>query len=140
MIFLSSGVARQHRKARDDLIALLLYGFSNLRFYKHNISDVLDDNIKFWTSFLSPIPLRKMKFSTNFAAMLSLVGRVKSSLNCFTSLELRDITHAQCTYTHLFTGRISKLGLHSLQSYRCVRITSWITLVCCNITSSLAFI
>ena len=39
--FLSSGVARQHRKARDDLIALLLYGFSNLRYYKHNISDVL---------------------------------------------------------------------------------------------------
>ena len=29
MIFLSSGVARQHRKARDDLIALLPYGFSN---------------------------------------------------------------------------------------------------------------
>ena len=33
VIFLSS--------ARDDLIALLLYGFSNLRYYKHNISDVL---------------------------------------------------------------------------------------------------
>ena len=70
-----------------------------------------------------------MKFSTNFAAMLSLVGRIKPSLNCFPSLELRDITHAQCTYTHVFTGRISKLGLHSLQSYGCVRITSWITLV-----------
>ena len=41
MIFLSSGVARQHRKACDDLIALLRYGFSNLRYYKHNISDVL---------------------------------------------------------------------------------------------------
>ena len=41
MIFLSSGVARQHRKARDDLIALLLYEFLNLRYYKHNISDVL---------------------------------------------------------------------------------------------------
>ena len=41
MIFLSSGVARQHRKACDDLIALLLYEFSNLRYYKHNISDVL---------------------------------------------------------------------------------------------------
>ena len=40
MIFLSFGVARQHRKARDDFIVLLLYGFSNLRFYKHNISDV----------------------------------------------------------------------------------------------------
>ena len=41
MIFLSSGVARQHRKARDDFIALLLYGSSNLRYYKHNKSDVL---------------------------------------------------------------------------------------------------
>ena len=70
-----------------------------------------------------------MKFSTSFVAMLSLVGRIKSSLNCYPSLELRDITHAQCTYTHLFTGRISKLGLHSLQSYGCVRITFWITLV-----------
>ena len=38
---LSSGVARQHRKARDDLIALLLNGFSNLRYHKHNKSDVL---------------------------------------------------------------------------------------------------
>ena len=41
MIFLSFGIARQHRKARDDLIALLLYGFLTLRYYKHNISDVL---------------------------------------------------------------------------------------------------
>ena len=41
MIFLSSGVARQHRKARDDLIALLPHGFPNLRYYKHNTSDVL---------------------------------------------------------------------------------------------------
>ena len=41
VIFLSSGVARQHRKARDDLIALLLYEFLNLRYYKHNISNVL---------------------------------------------------------------------------------------------------
>ena len=40
MIFLSSCAARQHRTARDDLLALLLYGFSNLRYYKHNISDV----------------------------------------------------------------------------------------------------
>ena len=38
---LSSGVARQHRKARDDLMVLLLYGFSNLRYYKHSIPDVL---------------------------------------------------------------------------------------------------
>ena len=57
--------------------------------------------------------------------MLSLGGQFKSSLNC----NLRVITHAQNTYTHLFTGRISKPGLHSLQSYGCVRITSWITLV-----------
>ena len=70
-----------------------------------------------------------MKFSTNFVAMLSLVGRIKFSLNCHPALELRDITHVQCTYTHLFTGRISKLGLHPLQSYGCIRITSWITLV-----------
>ena len=70
-----------------------------------------------------------MKFSSNFVAMLSLVGQIKSSLNCYPSLELRDITHVQCTHTHLFTRRISKLGLHSLQSYGCVRITSWITLV-----------
>ena len=46
-IFLSSGVARQHRKACDDHIALLLYGFSNLRYYKHNISDVLVYKQKF---------------------------------------------------------------------------------------------
>ena len=41
VIILSSGVARQHRKARDDLIALPPYAFSNLRYYIHNISDVL---------------------------------------------------------------------------------------------------
>ena len=41
VIFLSSGVARQHRQARDDLIALLLYGYSIIRYFKHNISDVL---------------------------------------------------------------------------------------------------
>ena len=41
MIFLSSGVAKQHRKARDDHIALQLYGFLNLRYYKHNIYDAL---------------------------------------------------------------------------------------------------
>ena len=41
VIFLSTGVARQHRKARDDLIALLLYGFSTFSYYKHIISDVL---------------------------------------------------------------------------------------------------
>ena len=41
MIFLSPGFARQHRKARDDLIALLLYEFSYLRYYKHNRSDGL---------------------------------------------------------------------------------------------------
>ena len=37
----TSGVARQHRKACDDLIAFLHYGFSNLMYYKNNISDVL---------------------------------------------------------------------------------------------------
>ena len=41
MIFLSSCVARQHRKGRDNLIAFLLYGFTNLMYYKQNISDVL---------------------------------------------------------------------------------------------------
>ena len=41
LIFLSFGVARQHRKARGDLIALLLHGLSTIRYYKHNISDVL---------------------------------------------------------------------------------------------------
>ena len=61
--------------------------------------------------------------------MLSLVGRIKPSLNCNPSLELRYITNAQYTYTQSLTGQISKLGLHSLQSYRCVRITFWITLV-----------
>ena len=70
-----------------------------------------------------------MKFSTHLAAMFSLVWRIKSSLDCNPSLGLRDITHTQCKYTRLFIGRISKLGLHSLQSYGCVRITSWITLV-----------
>ena len=70
-----------------------------------------------------------MKFSTNFAATFSLVGQIKSSSNCNPSLKLRDITHTQHTYTQLFTGRISKLGMHSLQSYGCVRITSLITLV-----------
>ena len=40
LIILSSGVARQHRKARGDNITLLLYGFSNIRYYKHNISVV----------------------------------------------------------------------------------------------------
>ena len=33
----------------------------------------------------------------------------------------------QYTYTNSFTCRISKLGLYSLQSYGCVRITSWMT-------------
>ena len=40
MIFLSSGVARQHRKAHGDNISLLLYGISNIRYYKHNTSVV----------------------------------------------------------------------------------------------------
>ena len=64
--------------------------------------------------------------------MLNLVRQIKLSLNRNPSLELLDITHAQYTYTYLLTvtGRISKLGLHSLKSYTCVRITSWITLAC----------
>ena len=41
MIFFSFGVARQHKTARDDLIALLSFGSSSLKYYKHNISDVL---------------------------------------------------------------------------------------------------
>ena len=41
MIFLSFGVARQHKTARDDLTALLQFRFSSLKYYKHNISDVL---------------------------------------------------------------------------------------------------
>ena len=41
MIFLSFGVARQHKTARDDHIALLPFGSLSLKYYKHNISDVL---------------------------------------------------------------------------------------------------
>ena len=41
MICLSFGVARQHKTARDDPIALLPIGSSRLKYYKHNISDVL---------------------------------------------------------------------------------------------------
>ena len=89
----------------------------------------INEAFKFWTSILSPIPRRKMKFSINFTAMLNLVRQIKSYLNRNPSLELLDITHAQYTYTYLLTGRISKLGLHSFKSYTCGRITSCITLV-----------
>ena len=41
VLFLSFGVARQHKTARVDLIALLHYVFLNLRYYKHILSDVL---------------------------------------------------------------------------------------------------
>ena len=41
MIFLSFSVARQPKTARDDLIALLPFGSSSLKYYKHNTSDVL---------------------------------------------------------------------------------------------------
>ena len=43
MIFLSFGVAtcRHHKTARDDLIALLTFGSSSLKYFKQNISDVL---------------------------------------------------------------------------------------------------
>ena len=47
MTFLSFGVARQPKTARDDLIALLPFGSSCLKFYKHNISDVLVYKRKF---------------------------------------------------------------------------------------------
>ena len=33
LIFLSFGVARQHKTARDDLIALMPFGSSSLRYY-----------------------------------------------------------------------------------------------------------
>ena len=89
----------------------------------------MNDAFKFWTSIFSLISGTKMKFSINFAAMLNYVRQIESSLNRKPSLELFDITHAQYTYTYLLTGRISKLGLHSLKSYTCVRFTSWITLV-----------
>ena len=41
MIFFVIWCFLSTEKARDDLIALLLYGFSNLRYFKHTISDVL---------------------------------------------------------------------------------------------------
>ena len=126
--FLSSGVARQHRIACDDLSAILFYGFSNLRYYKQNNANI-NNTFKFWTSILSPIPRRKMKLSINFSAMLNLVRQIKSFLNRNPSLELLDITHAPYTNTYLLTGRISKLDLYSLKSYTCVCMTSWITLV-----------
>ena len=119
MIVLPSGVARQHRNARDDLIALLPCGFSNLRYYKRNISDVLVYKREFQILDIISFPYtpKKNEIFNKFRG------------HSFPSLELRDIILAQCTYTHLFTGRVSKHGLHSLQSYGCVRITSWITLV-----------
>ena len=82
----------------------------------------ISDAFKFWTSIFSLISGTKMKFSINFAAMLNLVRQIKSSLNRKPSLELFDVTHAQYTYTYLLTGRVSKLGLHSLKSYTCVLI------------------
>ena len=45
VIFLSSGVAGQHRKARDDLIALLLYEFLNLNTYITVYSTSLDKGL-----------------------------------------------------------------------------------------------
>ena len=41
VIFLSFGVARQQKTAHDDLIALMPFGSSSLKYYKHNISDFL---------------------------------------------------------------------------------------------------
>ena len=72
-----------------------------------------------------------MKLSTNFLAMLGLVGRIKSSLNCNPSLELRDITHA---HTHIHTYLLVEF-----QSWVCIHykvmdvfalLRSWITHVC----------
>ena len=59
VIFLSSGVARQQREARADLIALLPYGFSNLRYYKHSISDNLVYNNEKFRSFKSKENIHK---------------------------------------------------------------------------------
>ena len=94
--FLSSGIAKQQRIACDNVSALLFYGLSNLRYYKQNNANFKykNDTFKFWTSILSPISRRKMKFSINFAAMLNLVRQIKSSLNRNPPLELLDITHA----------------------------------------------
>ena len=128
--FLSSGVSRQHRIARDDLGSLLFYEFSKLRYYnpfhvycrelalgtvsltgdraqgddsKHDshytyklmpMFKYINDTFKIWTSILSPIPQRKMKFPINFVVMLNLVRQIKSSFNRNPSLELLDITHA----------------------------------------------
>ena len=41
MIFLSFGAARQHKTAHDNLIALLPFGSSSLKYNKHNLSDVV---------------------------------------------------------------------------------------------------
>ena len=41
MIFLLFGVARQYKTAPDDIIALLSFGSSSLKYYEHNISDIL---------------------------------------------------------------------------------------------------
>ena len=122
------GNIKQHVPTLLPCYLLDLQAFSIIN-ATYLIFSYINDSFKFLTSFLSPIPRRKMKFSTNFAATLSLVGQIKSSLNCNPSFKLNDITHAQYTYTKLFTGRISMLGMYSSQSYGCVRITSWITLV-----------
>ena len=47
MIFLSSGVARLHRKARDDPIALLLYRFSTLSSSILKIPQLMFTNIAY---------------------------------------------------------------------------------------------
>ena len=61
MKFLSSGLARQHRIARDDLSALLFYGFSNLRYYKETMPmfKYINDAFKFWTSIFPLYPEQK---------------------------------------------------------------------------------
>ena len=73
VIFLSSGVARQHRKACDKLIALLLYGFSNLRYYKHNISDVYTPGIyaEGYIVFVFPFVCSFVRTSVTFVEFAS---------------------------------------------------------------------
>ena len=77
----------------------------------------INDDFKSYISFLPYIPKKNENFN-------KFRGHVELGWpNCNPSLELRDITHAQYTCTHLFTCKISELGRHSLQSYGCVRIT-----------------
>ena len=81
--------------------------------------EYINDTFKFWTSILSPIPRRKMKFPINFAAMLNLVRANQIGLKFNPSLELLDITNALYTFTILLTGRISKRSALIKELYMC---------------------